>query len=264
VVTEKVESKDGTQIAYEKVGSGPPLVVVGGAFCDRRARAAGIPLARLLADSFTVYCVDRRGRGDSTDTSPYAVAREVEDVAALVGVTGEATFAYGYSSGAMLLIECALAGVPLQKLALYEPPLVLEPHREAVPVDLGEQLVALTTAGKRSEAAELFLTRAIGMPAPYVQQMKAGPAWRSLEAISHTLSYDAAITRDPRSVLARAPGLTIPTLLLDGTKSQGWMRAAVAELAKALPHAQYRGLPEQTHDVMPQELAPHLLRFFLG
>jgi pimeloyl-ACP methyl ester carboxylesterase len=261
---EKVSSADGTLIAFEKLGSGPPVILIGGAFCDRRARAAGLPLARTMAKAMTVYCVDRRGRGDSTDTPPYAVAREVEDIAALLQAAGGSAHAYGHSSGATLLIEAALAGLPIQKLALYEPPLVLAEHREQVPPDLAAQLVRLTRAGKRSDAAELFLTRAIGMPAGYVEQMKAGPAWSSLEAISHTLSYDATITADPLAVLARAPGLRQSVLLLDGAKSQPWMRGAVAKLAAAIGGARYASLPEQTHDVAPDELGPELLQFFLG
>jgi pimeloyl-ACP methyl ester carboxylesterase len=261
---EKFQSLDGTTIAYERLGSGPPVVLVGGAFCDHRARSAGLPLARLLATSMTVYCVDRRGRGESGDTPPYAVTREVEDVAALLSVAGGAAHAYGHSSGALLLVECALAGLPIRKLALYEPPLVLPTHREPVPPDLTEQLAALTAAGKRAEATELFLTRAIGLPGSYVQQMKSGAAWSGLEAISPTLSYDATITRDPLSVLSRAPGVTNPTLLLDGTKSQPWMRAAVAALSLAIPGSRYVALPDQTHDVLPAALAPHLLEFFLA
>jgi len=148
---EKVASADGTPIAFEKLGSGPPLILIGGAFCDHRARAAGLPLARVLAHAMTVYCVDRRGRGESGDTPPYAVPREVEDVAAVVQAAGGAANMYGHSSGATLLIEYALAGLPAKKLALYEPPLVLAEHRERVPPDLPEQLAKLTTAGQRSE-----------------------------------------------------------------------------------------------------------------
>lgn len=260
---EKVKSADGTLIAYEKLGDGPPLILVGGAFCDHRARAAGLPLARLMSRDMTVYCVDRRGRGESTDTAPYAVPREVEDVAALLQAAGGAAHVYGHSSGAILLIEGALAGLPMQKIALYEPPLVLAEYREAVPPDLAELLAELTAGGKRSDAAELFLTRAIGLPAPHVQQMKSGSAWSSLQAISHTLSYDATLTRDPQSVLDRARALRQPTLLLDGDKSQAWMRRAVAKLAEVLPGARHASLAEQTHDVLPEKLAPALLDFFL-
>jgi pimeloyl-ACP methyl ester carboxylesterase len=248
---QKVKSADGTSIAFERLGSGPPVILVGGAFCDRRARAAGLPLARAMAEAMTVYCVDRRGRGDSTDTSPYAVAREVEDIAALLQVAGGRAHAYGHSAGATLLLEAALADLPISKLALYEPPLVLAGQREQVPPDLAEQ-------------AELFLTRAIGMPFPYVQQMKAGPVWASLEALAHTLSYDATITVEPLSVLARAPQIRKPVLLLDGEKSQPWMRGAVAKLAQAIAGAQYVSLPEQTHDVAPEQLGPRLLEFFLA
>ena len=259
---DQTRSADGTQIAFEKLGSGPPVILVGGAFCDHRARTAGLPLARLLGSSLTVVAYDRRGRGGSGDTTPYAVAREVEDLAALVHEVGGSAQIYGHSSGAILAFEAALAGLPITRLALYEPPLVLSPDREPLPHDLVEQLRNLTAENKRSEAAELFITRAVGRPASAIAPAKAGPHWPSFEALAHTLSYDAELAQNPADLVARAEKLARPTLVLDGGKSQAWLRLGAEKLAAAIPGAKHVRLPEQSHDVDPVALAPHLLEFF--
>ncbi|HEY2407043.1 MAG TPA: alpha/beta hydrolase [Polyangiaceae bacterium] len=257
----KVASADGTSIAFEKVGDGAPVILVGGAFCDHRSRPAGLPLADALAAKFSVYSYDRRGRGESTDTPPYSVAREVEDLGALLAAVGGSAHVYGHSSGAVLAFEAAHAGLPIQKLALYEPPLVLE-GRAPVPKDLVQQLRALSAAGKRAETAELFLTRAVGVPAEVVARRKTTPAWPFLEALAHTLSYDATLTADAPALLARAASVTTPTLLLDGERSEPWLRSGVDKFARALPNATHSTLAAQTHDVDPLALGPVLLAFF--
>jgi pimeloyl-ACP methyl ester carboxylesterase len=259
---EKLSSKDGSTLALQRVGSGPPLILIGGAFCDHRARAAGLPLADSLAQRFTVLCYDRRGRSESTQASPYAVARELEDLATLLDAAGGSAHVYGHSSGAVLALEGAAAGLPITTLALYEPPLVMDETRAPIPVDLVEELVALTAAGKRADAAELFLTRAIGLPPPAVEHMKRGPVWPALEALSHTLSHDATLTREPAQIVERARQVQQPALVIDGERSPAWMRAGTKRLAEALPNARYCSMPEQTHDVDPKLLAPLLLDFF--
>jgi pimeloyl-ACP methyl ester carboxylesterase len=260
---EKVRSADGTEIAFEKVGSGPPVVLVGGALCDRRARVSGLPLAKAMASAMTVYAYDRRGRGDSSDTAPYSVAREIEDLAALLALAGSTARVYGHSSGAILALEAALTGLSMQQLALYEPPLILHGLRERMPSDLEQQLVELSKAGKRSEATALFLTQGVGVPAAVVEQRKLDPSWAKLEALAHTLSYDARLTADPESIVTRAASLRVPAALFDGGRSQAWLRAGVDTLSAALPAAPRVSLPEQTHDVDPLQLAPKLLEFFL-
>lgn len=259
---EQTRSADGTVIAFEKLGSGPPLILVGGAFSDHRVRAAGLPLARALADALTVFCYDRRGRGASGDTPPYAVAREVEDLAALLAVAGDSACVYGHSSGAVLAFEAALAGLPISRLALYEPPLVVSPERAPLPTDLVERLVALTAANQRSEAVALFLTRAVGVPEAAVMQRKGTPAWAELELTAHTLSYEARLAQAPTALLARAPELAVPTLVLDGGRSPAWLRFAAKTLAAAIVGATHVSIPEQPHDVDPVVLAPQLLKFF--
>jgi pimeloyl-ACP methyl ester carboxylesterase len=261
---EKARSADGTWIAFERLGHGPTLVLVGGAFCDRTARVSGLPLARELASDLTTVVYDRRGRGDSDDTPPYAPEREIEDLACVLEATGGSAHFYGHSSGAILALEAALSGLVPSKLALYEPPLVLPGSREQMPADLPERLAALTANGDRTGTTELFLTRGVGLPAALVEQRRQQPVWASFEAASHTLAYDAKLTANPQGIVARAAGLRTGALLLDGSKSQAWLRAGVAALARSIPGAVHVTLTDQSHDVDPRALAPKLLEFFLG
>jgi len=261
---EKVTSADGTHIAFERVGSGPALVLVGGAFCDRTARVSGLPLARELAGQLTVFAYDRRGRGDSSDTPPYSMAREIEDLASVIEAAGGEAHVYGHSSGAILALESALAGLPVRKLALYEPPLVLAGSREPMPTDLPDQLDALIAKGDRTGATALFLTRGVGLPAAVVEQRKQHAAWASLEAVSHTLSYDARLSASPESLVARSQALRPKAALFDGTKSPSWMRGGVDRLQEAVPGVARVSLADQGHDVDPRVLGPKLLDFFLA
>jgi len=258
---ETTRSRDGTRIAHVVNGSGPPLILVGGAFCDHRARAAGLPLSKELEGRRTVLCFDRRGRGESTDTEPYAVAREVEDLAALVETCGGSAAVYGHSSGAVLALEAAVAGVPVTELVLYEPPLVFADTRTPMPADLVERLDELTKRDERSEAAELFLTLGVGVPAAGVARMKGSPAWPSLTALAHTVRYDATLTRDPAALLALGAKVKVPTLLVAGEKSEAWMQTGVARLAAAVPGARHETLAGQTHDVQAAPLARLMLDF---
>jgi len=258
----RVESRDGTSIAYEVTGQGPPLVLVGGAFRDRHARAAVTPLAEHLAGRFTVYSYDRRGRGDSGDTPPWSVAREVEDLAALVTAAGGRAALHGMSSGAILALEAALGGVPATQLVLYEAPVGFDAaHRP--PEGLAEELAALAASGKRSEAAALFLTRLVGMPEPAVAGMQRAPTWRDREALAHTLAHDVRLASGSVAAVEQARALTTPTLVLDGSASPPWMREASARLAATLPAARHVTLAGQTHDVDPAALA-RAIAAFLG
>jgi pimeloyl-ACP methyl ester carboxylesterase len=257
-----IRSADGTRIAFEKIGEGLPVILVGGAFCDHTARVAGTALAAQLRATHTVVCFDRRGRGESADTPPYAVMREVEDVAALISAVGASAYVYGHSSGAMLALETALAGHAIRKLALYEPPLVLTDERPPMPPDLEKELIRLLQAGQRSEAVEVFLTRGVAMPGAMVAGMKNASAWRSLVALAHTLPYDVRLTSDAHGLVARARHLTTPTTILHGEGSPAWMRSGVAELARAIPGARSVALSRQIHNVDPEVLAPELRALF--
>lgn len=258
----KVRSADGTQIVYESEGRGPALILIGGAFCDRHARASGTPLAALLADRFTVLSYDRRGRGDSEDATPYAIAREVEDLAALIDAAGGSASLFGISSGGLLGLDAAAHGLAVPKLALYEAPVLLDAERAQAFRGLTEQVAKAAAEGRRSDAVELFLTRVVQVPAPAVAGMKQAPMWAGLERLAHTLSYDLSITSRGAAQLDTARRVSAPTLVLSGSASPAWMRDAAATFAGAIPRGEHRALEGQTHDVDPKVLAGALGEFF--
>lgn len=263
---QKVTSKDGTPIAFDRAGQGPALILVGGALSERSANA---PLVKLLAPRFTVFSYDRRGRGDSGDTAPYAVGREIEDIEALIAEAGGAAFVYGKSSGAVLALEAANAfSDRIKKLALYEPPLIVDDGRPPPPPGYAEQLDALIADGRRGEAIEFFMTKVVDMPAEAVAPMRKAPAWPKMEAMAHTLAYDVAVAGDTMSgnplPAQKWASATTPTLVMDGGASPEWMRSGATALTAVLPSAQHRTLPEQTHEVAPEVIVPALEQFFAG
>lgn len=263
-----VHSKDGTTIAFDRWGEGPALILVGGAFQHRAIDPRTAQLAALLAPRFAVMHYDRRGRGDSGDTAPYAPEREIEDLDALIAEAGGSAFVFGMSSGAALALEAATHGLAITKLALYEPSFVVDGSRPPRPEDFLMQLTELISLGRRSDAVEYFLTKAVDVPVEVVAQMRNAPVWPAFEAVAHTLPYDGAIMADTMSgsplPLKRWAAVTVPTLVMDGGASPVWMRHAAQALADVLPHAQRRTLEGQMHDVAPDVLAPVLEAFFNG
>jgi len=260
-----VTSKDGTTIAFDRTGEGPPIVVVGGALSTR---GAAEPLAGLLAPSFTVYAYDRRARGDSGDTPPYAVEREVEDIQALVEDAGGSAFAFGHSSGGVLALEAAAQTLGISKLALYEPPFIVDNSHPPLPNDYIERLTELASTDRRGDAVQYFMVTGVGVPIEAVASMREASFWPALEAVAHTLSYDGRIMGDHMSGKPlpsdRWASVTIPTLVIDGGESPPWQRNAVQGLVDVLPDAQRRTIEGQTHDVDPALLAPVLEEFFAG
>ncbi len=261
----KVQSKDGTTIAYDKLGSGPSLILVDGALCYR-ASGPNQPLAELLASQFTVYTYDRRGRGESTNELPYAVQREVEDIEALMHEAGGSAHLYGISSGAALALEAAQAGLPVRKLALYEAPFMVDDTRRPVPADYLDRLNAMLAENRRGAAVKHFMKNAVGLPGIIVALFGFMPGWSKLKGVAHTLPYDAQILGDtvfckplPKD---RWAAVKISTLVIGGSKSQKWIRNANVELAKILPNARHQTLEGQTHIVKPGALAPVLEEFF--
>ncbi|MGW7537942.1 alpha/beta fold hydrolase [Amycolatopsis sp. NPDC054798] len=260
-----VTSADGTQIAYSRIGSGPALVLVDGALCYRTS-TPNDDLAKALSDRFTVYTFDRRGRGESGDTAPYDVEREIEDISALAKEAGGEIGLYGISSGAALVLEAAHRGVPVKKVAVYEPPFVVDSTRKRVPADYQAKLEAAVAAGKPGDAIKTFMVEGVGLPALMVAMMRLMPMWPRMKRIAHTLAYDAQVMDDNQAGRPlpddRWSGITAPTLILDGGKSPEWMRNGVAAAAAQLPDADYRTLPGQTHLVKTAALAPVLAEFF--
>jgi len=255
---DKVRSKDGTAIAFDRSGEGPPIILVVGAF---NARATGAPLAAALQERFTVVNYDRRGRGDSGDTLPYAVEREVEDLEALIEEAGGSASVFGYSSGAVLSLIAAARGLAITKLALYEPPLIAEGNRIERPEDLAARLAGLVEAGNRGDAVALFQTEGIGLPADVVAQLRQAPFWPALEAMAHTLVYETKIVGDGSVPSELAASVAVPTLVIAGGESFPFMREMAPALADAIPEARARVLEGQSHDLVPQALAPVLEEF---
>lgn len=264
-----VTSKDGTTIAYDKVGEGPPVILVDGALGYRAFNPLTGPLQKLLASSFTAIAYDRRGRGESGDTPPYDVEREIEDLAALIDAAGEPVFLYGISSGSALALDAVAHGLSIKKLAVYEPPFIVDDSRPPLPDDYVEHLDQLVAAERRGDAVEYFMTTAIGMPADFAGQMReSDPSWGNMEQTAHTLSYDGRFVRETMAGKPLPPdrwrGGTVPTLVMDGSDSDQHMHTAAQSLVDILPQADRRTLPDQTHQVDPAALAPVLEEFFKG
>ncbi len=252
-----VTSKDGTTIAYDKSGQGPAVILVDGAMCHRTFGPMG-GLAPLLAEHFTVYMYDRRGRGESGDTAPYAVEREIEDIEALINEAGGSAYMYGISSGAALAMAAANRLPSIKKLALYEAPYNFGRQQWA---EYTKQLKETLSDGRRGDAIALFMTL-VGMPAEAVAGMRQAPMWPGFEAVAPTLAYDAAALGDGSVPTARAAAINVPTLVMDGGASPAFMRETAQAIANAIPGAQYRTLEGQTHEVSAEALAPVLVEFF--
>ena len=258
-------SRDGTKIAYDTVGAGPPLILVGGAFSYRTFPKMQ-ELARLLAHRFTVINYDRRGRGGSGDTQPYAVEREYEDLDALVQDAGAPASVWGWSSGGILAMKAAAHGVPFEKVAVYEPPFVVDPKHRLPPRDFVAEVTRLVQEGRRSDAASYYLGQVMGVPRPFVAMMRLMPMWPRLKAVAHTLPYDGALSEDNFKGEPLRPeqwaGVTPPTLVLSGEKSPELLRAAAHAIAGVLPNAEHRVLAKQSHNPKMKVMAPVLEEFF--
>jgi hypothetical protein len=255
---EFAESADGTSIAFDRVGTGPALVVVGGAF---NTRLSPYPLVTLLSERFTVYSYDRRGRGDSGSAvdETDSVRREVEDLAAVVAAAGGSARVYGHSSGAIIALEAAIAGVPLTSIAVYEPPYSFDPQHPDPGDDFG--FPAAIAAGDRDAAARAFL-QITGMPAGAVAGMTAAPWWGGLVSTALTLSHDIALTGDGRIPERRLAAVEAPVLAMDGGSSPEWAARAAIGIASAVGHGTRLTVDGQNHAVDQTVLAPILSGFF--
>jgi pimeloyl-ACP methyl ester carboxylesterase len=259
----QVTSKDGSAIAFDRAGQGPALILIEGAFRDRSGLAAH---ATVLSSHFTVYTYDRRGRGESDDTPPYAIEREIEDIGALIEEAGGSALVFGGSSGAVLALDAAARLSGITKLALYEPPFVVDDSRQPVPDGFVDQLQELIASGRPGDAAEAYMTVGANIPATAVAEMRSAPFWPSVEAVAHTLIQDATIMDDtmvgrPLPV-DRWANVTMPALVIDGSASPAWFHSAAQALVQTLPNAQRQTLEGQAHDVTPDALAPLLKQFF--
>ena len=256
-------SGDGTSIAFERFGEGAPVILVGGATTDK---AMTRPLAEELAGNFTVINYDRRGRGDSGDTPPYAVEREVEDIGALIAEAGGSASLYGHSSGAVLALHAAAHGLPVARLVMHEPPFAPDREEERrISREYGERLRTILAEGRRGDAAALFMTT-VGMPEEAVQGMRDEPWWTRMEAVAPTLLYDSEVMGDISREGTIPTGLLgavgAPTLVLCGGASPGWMIDVGRQVAEGVPDGRVDVLEGQEHVVAPEILAPVLEEFF--
>ena len=262
--TQTITSADGTVLVYDRIGQGPALVLVDGAFCSRGFGPAP-KLAPLLADQFTVYAYDRRGRGDSGDTAPYAIEREIEDLKAVIGAAGGSASVAGFSSGAILALLAAAAGAPIDRLVTWEPPLVTDqPGGHQPPPDAADRLSTLIATDRRDQAVNYYFTRVMGAPAAAYYLMRLTPMWPKMRAVAPSLPYDLAVfttgAADPATWLSRVP---TPTLAVSGTKSPAALQSGTRTVADTVPGAAYRTLRGQSHNVAASALAP-VLREFLA
>jgi pimeloyl-ACP methyl ester carboxylesterase len=257
LTTTTVTSKDGTKIAVDVLGSGPAIVLVSGGSVDRGSNAG---LAEVLKGGFTVHNYDRRGRGDSGDTLPYAVEREIEDIEAVIAAAGGSAHLYGSSSGAGLALEAAAAGASVDRLILWEPPYNLDPAGRP-PADSVEQLDRMVADGRRGDAATFFMVDMVRMPAEFAAFARTQPWWPAQEAIAHTLAYDARVMGDYSVPTATAARVTVPTLILTGGASFPFFRPTAEALVAAMPDARSAVLPDQEHNVDPAILGPAIAAF---
>jgi pimeloyl-ACP methyl ester carboxylesterase len=262
-----VTSQDGTKIAFDKVGSGPAVILVNGALAYRAFDPSMAHLAELLGTHFTVYYYDRRGRGASSDTQPFAREREIEDLQALVEGAGGTAMVFGISSGAVVSLDAAALIPGMTKVGVYEPSLIVDDSRQPVPADYTEHLTRLAAEGKRDEAVAYFLTQAVGIPAEYIGGMKQDQAtWSGMTGVAHTIAYDAAfvgtVMQGKPLPTNRWVKVTVPVLVADGGASDAWIHHAADALANVLPAASRHTLAGQTHMVDPTVLAPVLIAFF--
>jgi pimeloyl-ACP methyl ester carboxylesterase len=260
MVTQTVSSKDGTRLAYEVVGQGPPLIFVPGALGSRRIVFAKKMRAG-LSKSFTLYDYDRRGRGESGDTKPYAVDREIEDLRAIVDAAGGSPFVCGTSSGAALALEAAAAGVPMRALAAHEPPYAVGEFVQSFDPAYEDKVRKLIEAGNRQGAVRLFM-RTVGVPGPLVWLMRFAPFWKDAVDAAPTLPYDAAVMNRFQMPEARLRSIRLPTTVLVGGSTAARLRAAADAVAKVVPNATEKVIPKQNHGINPEALRAALVEVF--
>jgi pimeloyl-ACP methyl ester carboxylesterase len=267
---ETVTSKDGTAIAFDEVGQGPGLILVGAGSQHQSIGERSRQFAALLGKTFITFDYDRRGRCDSTDTQPYVIERKVEDIDALITEAGGSAFLFGHSSGALLALDAAkkLVG-KITKLALYEPAFVADNSRSPLPKDLLAHLEGLIDADRRDEAVAYFMSKVTGLPDSVIADVRQSSVWSQIMAVAPTLIYDATLMFEVPSKGKQQPskrwgGITIPVLVMDGSASWAWTHATARTIAAILPNAQHRTLKGQDHGPAPEALAPVLIEFFKG
>ncbi len=257
---ETVISRDGTPIAFALAGHGEPIIFATGVFNDHTTCA---PLAELLQTDHSVVTYDRRGRGHSGDTKPYAVDREVEDLAALVDKVGGAAAVFGFSSGAVLALRAAADGVAITHLALYEPPFVVGDVDSARPADRPDALADLVAHGRLGDAVAKFQLEHIGLPAEMLANVRQSPMWPALEAMAPSMVYDAVITTEHAVPSAAMTAVTTPTIVLSGAETWPDLRTAAVDLATSMRAARHVEVDGGANHTIPPQATAVAVRDFL-
>ena len=258
-----LRSPDGTLIAYDQKGTGPTLIVIDGAMTTR-VSSGKAELVDLMAPHFSVYTYDRRGRGDSRDSQPYALEREIEDIEALINRAGTSAVLYGHSSGGCLALEAARSlGAKVARLAVYEAPYNDDPAAQRAWTEYIRQLGEALAAGRRGDAVALFM-QYVGMPAEQIASMRQTPSWASMEELGPTLAYDHTAIMGPTAAVPRdkLAMVSAPVLAICGGASYPFMCVTARTIAEAVPSGAHLTLPDQTHEVQPAAIAPALIEFF--
>lgn len=259
VVSQTVTSADGTPISFERSGTGPAVVVIGGGLNNKAMFGT---LAELMSERYTVFNYDRRGRGESGDGPAYAVDREVEDLEAVMGAAGETCSVFANCTGGMIAVLAAARGVPMRKLALYEPPYGVDGNRPAYPSDFLDRLRGLAAADRREDAVALFLN-SVGFPEEAIAKFKMHEIWPTFEAMAPTVVYDSVISDAHGTVpFELLPAITVPTLVIDGGDSPAWVREACERLAGGIPRGRHTRVPGESHLFNQVSGAPILIGFF--
>lgn len=257
----RTTSRDGTRIVYDVYGSsGPALILVEGAFCGRHFGPTK-RLAEQLGRHLTVYHYDRRARGDSDPSTDYDVAREIEDIAAMIEVAGGHAALCGFSSGACLAIEAAAAGLPVTQLAIYEPPYMVGPKARKVPPNFREESQRLVAEGRFGAVVKYFMVKVIGMPVIFWPMIRFTKMYGQLCAQAPSMPFDMEAVNGFVPPLARMAEIAVPTLAMAGTKTMPVLRDSVALCAKSIPGARHLMLEGQTHEVKAEAIVPPLLDF---
>ncbi|WP_423069160.1 alpha/beta fold hydrolase [Devosia sp. CN2-171] len=258
-----VISADGTTIAYDVYGQGEPVILVEGAFCGRHFGPSN-KLAAELGKHFRVYHYDRRARGDSSPSTDYSVERELEDLRALIDVAGGKPALIGFSSGACLAIEAAAAGLPISRLAFYEPPYMVGPKARKVPAGFEQDVQRLVAEGKNGDAVAYFMTKLIGMPSIFLLPMKLTRMWPTLAAQAPSLPFDMAAVNGFAPPETRMQSIRVPALGIYGSKTMPVLKDSTTLCANTIRGADLVVLPGQTHEVKAEAIAPTLIDFFNG
>jgi pimeloyl-ACP methyl ester carboxylesterase len=263
-MTNFTKSRDGTHIAYSKMGNGSPLILVDGAFCHRKF-GANVKLPNHLASYFTVYTYDRRGRGESSNTLPYSIEREFEDLQAINEIAGGYSYVYGISSGAALVLEAVKYGLNIKKLVVFEAPYIVDKSRVPLPENYLTTIQNFLKENKRSKAVKYFMVTGVGLPKFVVWMMQMMPAWRQMKQIAHTLEYDTLLLKNNGSGEAFNKEdwtkVDKPVLVISGSKSEKWSQHSMKQLAEVLPKGKHLNLKGQSHLVNPKVIAPHIINF---